>query len=133
MADTGRFSGAQLDVDAAGYQSRDRIVTVAPGTEGNTVTSQRGTITSVDVDTYQRRCTMSTWLGSGIPRMSSRTPCVTPSPTAGAIEQRGSQLTPGASSFAREIVRNSLCGPPRVYRNITLKPFVEPSTAAPTS
>jgi len=51
MSDTGRLTGAELDVDGIGYRAGDRIVTLAPGTNGDTVTSQRGVITSVDVDT----------------------------------------------------------------------------------
>lgn len=45
----------------------------------------------------------------------------------------GWQIRPrlGASSSARERVRNSLCGQRRVYPNSTLKPFVVPSTAPP--
>jgi len=50
MADTGRLSGAELDVDGTGFRAGDRIVTLAPGTNGDTVTSQRGVITSVDVN-----------------------------------------------------------------------------------
>jgi conjugative relaxase-like TrwC/TraI family protein len=50
MADTGRLTGPELDVDGTGYRAGDRIVTLAPGTNGDTVTSQRGVVTAVDVD-----------------------------------------------------------------------------------
>jgi len=50
MADTGRLTGPELDVDGTGYRAGDRIVTLAPGTNGGTVTSQRGVVTAVDVD-----------------------------------------------------------------------------------
>ncbi|MHB1534511.1 MAG: AAA family ATPase, partial [Acidimicrobiales bacterium] len=49
MADTGRLTGAELVVDGIGYRAGDRIVTLAPGLNGDIVTSQRGVITSVDV------------------------------------------------------------------------------------
>ncbi|MGI8754048.1 MAG: hypothetical protein ACR2MN_17375 [Acidimicrobiales bacterium] len=47
MTDTGRLTGAELDVDGAGYRAGDRIVTLAPGSNRDTVTSQRGVVTSV--------------------------------------------------------------------------------------
>jgi hypothetical protein len=50
MADTGRLTGPELVVDGTGYRAGDRIVTLAPGANGGTVTSQRGVVTAVDVD-----------------------------------------------------------------------------------
>jgi len=50
MADTGRLNGAELEVDGTGYRTGDRIVTLAPGSNRDTVTSQRGVVISVDVD-----------------------------------------------------------------------------------
>jgi len=52
MTDTGRLTGAELDVDGAGYRAGDRTVTLAPGSNRDTVTSQRGVVTSVDVDVH---------------------------------------------------------------------------------
>lgn len=49
MADTGRLIGAELVVAGIGYRAGNRIVTLAPGLNGDIVTSQRGVITSVDV------------------------------------------------------------------------------------
>jgi len=51
MANTGRLTGAELVVDGTGYRAGDRIVALAPGANGDTVTSQRGVVTSVEVDT----------------------------------------------------------------------------------
>ncbi len=51
MADTGRLTGAELVVHGTGYRTGDRIVTLAPRANGGTVTSQRGVVTVVDVDT----------------------------------------------------------------------------------
>jgi AAA domain/UvrD-like helicase C-terminal domain len=50
MADSGGLSGPELVVDGHGYRAGDRIVTLAPGTHGDTVTSQRGIVTTVDLD-----------------------------------------------------------------------------------
>jgi hypothetical protein len=50
MADTGRLTGPELHVDGTGYRAGDRIVTLAPAANGEIVTSQRGMVTSVDVD-----------------------------------------------------------------------------------
>jgi ATP-dependent exoDNAse (exonuclease V) alpha subunit len=51
MADSGRLTGAELVVDGTGYRAGDRIVTLAPGANGDTVTSQRGVVTAVDMNT----------------------------------------------------------------------------------
>ena len=51
MADTGRLAGAELVVEGTGYRAGDRIVTLAPGANGHTVTSQRGVVTAVDMNT----------------------------------------------------------------------------------
>jgi hypothetical protein len=51
MAATVRLTGAELDVDGIGYRAGDRILTLAPRINGDTVTSERGIVTSVDVDT----------------------------------------------------------------------------------
>jgi hypothetical protein len=48
----GRLSGDELVAPGgAVYQAGDRIVTLAPGTDGRLVTSERGTVSAVDVDT----------------------------------------------------------------------------------
>ena len=54
MADVGRLVGPELIVDGNGYRAGDRIVTLAPGTEGQTVTSQRGVVTSVSMERSAR-------------------------------------------------------------------------------
>jgi len=51
MAERGRLNGPELIVDGTGYRAGDRIVTLAPGTHGDTVTSQRGVVTAVEADT----------------------------------------------------------------------------------
>lgn len=51
MVELGRLTGAELVVEGAGYRAGDRIVILAPTTNGEIVTSQRGVVTSVDVDT----------------------------------------------------------------------------------
>jgi len=51
MAETGRLRGVELVVDGTGYRAGDRIVTLTPGTNGDTVTSQRGVVIAVGGDT----------------------------------------------------------------------------------
>ncbi|MGH9266320.1 MAG: ATP-dependent DNA helicase, partial [Acidimicrobiales bacterium] len=45
----GRLSGPELLVGATGYRAGDRIVTLAPGAQGEVVTSECGTVLAVDV------------------------------------------------------------------------------------
>jgi len=51
MAATGRLTGPELDVDGVSYRAGDRVVALAPDRDAGLVTSQRATITHVDVDT----------------------------------------------------------------------------------
>jgi len=51
MAATGRLAGPELTAPGgAGYRAGDRIVTLAPGAGGKVVTSERGTVSSVDTN-----------------------------------------------------------------------------------
>ena len=45
----GRLSGSELVVGATGYRAGDRIVTLAPGVNGEVVTSECGTVLAVDL------------------------------------------------------------------------------------
>jgi conjugative relaxase-like TrwC/TraI family protein len=49
MAAAGKLTGPELRVDGQTFQAGDRIVTLAPGTDGQTVTSERGSVVAVDV------------------------------------------------------------------------------------
>jgi len=51
MAATGRLTGPELDVDGVSYRVGDRVVALAPDRDAGLVTSQRATVTHVDVDT----------------------------------------------------------------------------------
>ena len=48
MAAAGKLTGPELRVDGQTFQAGDRIVTLAPGARGQTVTSERGTVAHVD-------------------------------------------------------------------------------------
>lgn len=48
MATAGKLTGPELKIDGQAFQTGDRIVTLAPGAGGQTVTSERGTVTHVD-------------------------------------------------------------------------------------
>jgi conjugative relaxase-like TrwC/TraI family protein len=62
FADCGALSGPELKAPGGRrYQAGDRIVTLAPGAHGEIVTSERGTITSVDLDAGSMR----TWMEDG--------------------------------------------------------------------
>ena len=50
MRQAGRLTGPDLQVAGNLYQAGDRIVTLAPSTHGQLVTSQRGQVTAVDRD-----------------------------------------------------------------------------------
>jgi hypothetical protein len=51
MAATGRLTGPELHVDGISYRVGDRVVALAPDRDAGLVTSQRATVTNVDVDT----------------------------------------------------------------------------------
>ncbi|MHB1929115.1 MAG: AAA family ATPase [Acidimicrobiales bacterium] len=51
MAATGRLTGPQLAVDGVSYRAGDKVIALAPDRDAGLVTSQRATITHVDVDT----------------------------------------------------------------------------------
>ena len=51
MAATGRLTGPELAVDGVSYRAGDRVVALAPDRDAGLVTSQRATITTVNVDT----------------------------------------------------------------------------------
>ena len=51
MTATGRLTGPELDVDGVGYRAGDRVVTLTPDHTAGLVTSQRATVTAVDVNT----------------------------------------------------------------------------------
>jgi len=51
MAATGRLTGPELAVDGVSYRAGDRVVALAPDRDAGLVTSQRATVTTVDVDT----------------------------------------------------------------------------------
>ncbi|HWG75099.1 MAG TPA: MobF family relaxase [Acidimicrobiales bacterium] len=50
MAEVGRLTGPELQAGGSTYQAGDRIVTLAPSAHGQLVTSQRGQVTAVDLD-----------------------------------------------------------------------------------
>ncbi len=50
MAATGRLTGPELDVDGVSYRAGDKVIALAPDRDAGLVTSQRATITHVDVD-----------------------------------------------------------------------------------
>ncbi|HWI05843.1 MAG TPA: hypothetical protein VNT52_18695, partial [Acidimicrobiales bacterium] len=54
----GRLSGNELLVGDVGYRAGDRIVTLAPGAGGETVTSECGTVLAVDVARRELAATM---------------------------------------------------------------------------
>ena len=47
MATAGKLAGPELKVDGQTFQTGDRIVTLAPGAGGQTVTSERGSVVTV--------------------------------------------------------------------------------------
>jgi conjugative relaxase-like TrwC/TraI family protein len=49
MAAAGKLTGPELRIDEQTFQAGDRIVTLAPGGDGQTVTSERGRVIAVDV------------------------------------------------------------------------------------
>jgi len=49
MAATGRLAGPELDVDGVSYRAGDKVVALAPDRDAGLVTSQRATITNVDI------------------------------------------------------------------------------------
>ena len=51
MADTGRLTGPELDVAGISYRAGDKVVALARDRNAGLVTSQRATISHVDVDT----------------------------------------------------------------------------------
>jgi len=51
MAASGRLTGPELDLDGVSYRAGDKVVALAPDRDAGLVTSQRATITDVDVDT----------------------------------------------------------------------------------
>ncbi|MDA8061664.1 MAG: AAA family ATPase, partial [Actinomycetota bacterium] len=51
MAATGRLTGPELAADGVRYRAGDRVMALAPDRDAGLVTSQRATITRVDVDT----------------------------------------------------------------------------------
>ncbi|MHB8505990.1 MAG: ATP-dependent DNA helicase [Acidimicrobiales bacterium] len=51
MSETGWLSGPELDVDGVGYRAGDRAVALTPDHAAGLVTSQRATVTTVDVNT----------------------------------------------------------------------------------
>lgn len=59
FTDRGLLNGAELKAPGGRrYQAGDRVVTLAPGARGEIVTSERGTITSVDVEDGSMRARM---------------------------------------------------------------------------
>jgi hypothetical protein len=54
----GRLSGPQLVVGSTSYRAGDRVVTLAPGADGEIVTSQCGTVLAVDVARRELAATM---------------------------------------------------------------------------
>ncbi len=56
--EAGRLSGPELVVGEAAYRAGDRIVTLAPGTRGQVVTSEMGTVLAVDVERAELAATM---------------------------------------------------------------------------
>ncbi|MDQ2827341.1 MAG: AAA family ATPase, partial [Actinomycetota bacterium] len=55
----GRLSGKELTVGQVGYRAGDRIVTLAPGANGEIVTSETGTVLAVDVEHRELAATMA--------------------------------------------------------------------------
>ena len=51
MAATGRLTGPELAVGGVSYRAGDRVVALAPDRDAGLVTSQRATITHIDLDT----------------------------------------------------------------------------------
>jgi len=51
MAATGRLTGPELAVDGVSYRAGDRVVALAPDRDAGLVTSERATVTTVDVGT----------------------------------------------------------------------------------
>jgi conjugative relaxase-like TrwC/TraI family protein len=59
FADRDLLTGPELKAPGGRrYQAGDRIVTLAPGARGETITSERGTVTSVDIDDGSMRARM---------------------------------------------------------------------------
>lgn len=54
----GRLSGPELVVEGTSYRCGDRIVTLAPGANGEIVTSEGGTVAAVDIDRAELGVTM---------------------------------------------------------------------------
>ncbi|MHB1930767.1 MAG: ATP-dependent DNA helicase [Acidimicrobiales bacterium] len=51
MADTGRLTGPELTTGGVSYRAGDKVIALAPDRDAGLVTSQRATITHVDIDT----------------------------------------------------------------------------------
>jgi ATP-dependent exoDNAse (exonuclease V) alpha subunit len=51
MATDGRLTGPELDVNGVSYRAGDRVVALVPDHTVGLVTSQRATVTTVDIDT----------------------------------------------------------------------------------
>ncbi len=58
MEAKGKLWGPELEVGRVGYRAGDRIVTLAPGANGEIVTSERGTVIAVDVKRRELGATM---------------------------------------------------------------------------
>jgi conjugative relaxase-like TrwC/TraI family protein len=58
MEAKGKLYGPELEVGRVGYRAGDRIVTLAPGADGDIVTSERGTVIAVDVKRRELGATM---------------------------------------------------------------------------
>ncbi len=58
MEAKGKLYGPELEVGRVGYRAGDRIVTLAPGANGEIVTSERGTVIAVDTKRRELGATM---------------------------------------------------------------------------